>query len=58
CSGKWVNPATGLMETRDYAWSNGGYNFDNIGASMISVFVVATLDNWQDIFYNSMNTYE
>jgi len=37
----WRNPETGF----------GGWNFDNVGASLLTLFEIATGDSWEDIMW-------
>ena len=37
-------------------WRNNKFNFDNFGEAMISVFIISTGDNWQDIMYVAMDS--
>ncbi len=42
--------------TIDRAWQNSYYNFDNVGNGMLTLFVVATIDNPMDIIgYQTMD---
>eukprot|EP00755_Sulcionema_specki_P036080 Sspe_Gene.22096::Locus_8356_Transcript_1_1_Confidence_1.000_Length_6454::g.22096::m.22096/K04854/CACNA1G; voltage-dependent calcium channel T type alpha-1G len=43
-------PVTAQME-----WSNKYFNFDNVGAAMLSLFVMAVGDGWADVMYNGMD---
>ena len=36
-------------------WRNNKFNFDNFADAMVSVFVISTGDNWQDIMYVAMD---
>ncbi|XRA96305.1 voltage-dependent calcium channel T type alpha-1G [Pycnococcus provasolii] len=36
-------------------WKNRAYNFDNLWNAMISLFVVATMDNWLDIAFDAVD---
>ncbi|CAM9617209.1 unnamed protein product, partial [Heterosigma akashiwo] len=41
CSGTWLNPDTGLNETREYEWDNPSIlHFDSFGYAMLSSWVV------------------
>lgn len=42
--------------TRPRVWERMPFHFDNFGASMTSVFVVAVGDGWSSIMYNAMDT--
>ena len=35
-------------------WRNNKFNFDNFAEAMLSVFIISTGDNWQDIMYVAM----
>ena len=37
-------------------WRNNKFNFDNFAEAMVSVFVISTGDNWQDIMYVAMDS--
>ena len=37
-------------------WRNNKFNFDNFGEAMMSVFIISTGDNWQDIMYAAMDS--
>lgn len=47
CTGEYVNPGTGSLEPR--LWGNARYNFDNIGSSLLSLFVTVTGDGYSQI---------
>ena len=36
-------------------WRNNKFNFDNFAEAMLSVFIISTGDNWQDIMYVAMD---
>ncbi|CAM9490330.1 unnamed protein product [Ectocarpus fasciculatus] len=57
CSGVWVNPATGLPETRDFEWNNYVYHFDSIGPAVLSAMIVTTLDGWVEIYHHATDAY-
>ncbi|CAN0102719.1 unnamed protein product [Ectocarpus sp. 12 AP-2014] len=57
CSGDWVNPATGLQETRDFEWKNYVYHFDSIGPAILSAMIVTTLDGWVEIYHHATDAY-
>ncbi|CAN0273646.1 unnamed protein product, partial [Ectocarpus sp. 13 AM-2016] len=57
CSGDWVNPATGLPETRDFEWKNYVYHFDSIGPAILSAMIVTTLDGWVEIYHHATDAY-
>lgn len=43
-------------QTINRAWQNSYYNFDNVGNGMLTLFVVATIDNPMDIIgYQTMD---
>lgn len=35
-------------------WKTRDYNFDNLGSAMITLFALATLEDWPDTMYNTM----
>jgi len=37
-------------------WQSNRFNFDNIGQAMITIFIISTGDNWQDIMYVAMDS--
>ncbi|CAM9140740.1 unnamed protein product, partial [Hapterophycus canaliculatus] len=57
CTGAWVNPDTGLEETRDFEWKNYVYHFDSIGPALLSSMIVTTLDGWVEIYHEATNAY-
>ncbi|CAM9416805.1 unnamed protein product, partial [Scytosiphon promiscuus] len=57
CTGDWVNPETGLAETRDFEWKNYVYHFDSIGPALLSSMIVTTLDGWVEIYQEATNAY-
>jgi len=36
-------------------WKNQNYNFDNLGQSLMSLFVIASIDGWVDIMYSGVD---
>jgi len=48
CVGSYVN-ANGMTVLR--TWMTNPYNFDNLGAALKTMFVVATLDGWESIMW-------
>lgn len=37
-------------------WMTYDYNFDSVPTAMITMFSLATLENWPDIMYNTINS--
>ncbi|CAL6315060.1 unnamed protein product [Bathycoccus prasinos] len=37
-------------------WRANRFNFDNIGQAIITIFIISTGDNWQDIMYVAMDS--
>ena len=37
-------------------WRPNRFNFDNIGQAIITIFIISTGDNWQDIMYVAMDS--
>ena len=52
CTGTFTNPTTGREEPR--VWANAYYNFNNIGAAMLSLFVIATGDGYSQIVVDGL----
>mmetsp|Transcript_34901 Transcript_34901/g.44517 ORF Transcript_34901/g.44517 Transcript_34901/m.44517 type:complete len:638 (-) Transcript_34901:342-2255(-) len=52
CSGTWVDPDTGLEETRDYEWSRGYFHFDNLFAAMWSLWLFMSMEDWVDLMWS------
>lgn len=36
-------------------WKNQDYNFDNLGQSLMALFVIASIDGWVDIMYSGVD---
>lgn len=36
-------------------WKTQDYNFDSVPTAMITLFALATLENWPDTMYNTIN---
>merc|ERR1711871_1821964 len=53
CVGMYRAP-DGTVQPR--VWKNDDWHFDNIGWSCLTLFTMATLDNWQMVMYNGMDT--
>ncbi|CUG88426.1 voltage-gated ion channel protein, putative [Bodo saltans] len=39
-----------------YTWENTGFNFDNLGQALLSLFVVSSLEKWQDVLFAAMDS--
>jgi hypothetical protein len=37
-------------------WKTRDYNFDNLGRALITLFALATLEDWPDTMYNVINS--
>jgi len=48
CVGSYVNSNGATVER---SWETSDYNFDNLGAALKTMFVVATLDGWESIMW-------
>ena len=46
CAGDYVN-SQGILTSR--VWSNPPFSFDNVGAGIMTLFEVATLEGWLDV---------
>jgi len=54
CSGTWLNPDTGLNETREYEWDNPSIlHFDSFGYAMLSSWVVINTEGWADLLWRT-----
>ena len=47
CCGSFVDEATGELSVKQ--WTRSYYNFDHIGQSLVSLFVVSTREGWTTI---------
>lgn len=50
----YIEPSTGVVEKRD--WRNSEYHFDNVAASMLTLFEVSTLEMWPDYMYRAIDS--
>ena len=52
----YVNNTKWVCERRGGEWKKFDSNFDDISSSMITLFIVASLEGWPDIMYQAIDT--
>merc|ERR1712023_229650 len=50
-----VGTCTVEDESVECEWSNSDFNFDNIGWSMVTLFVIGTLDDWTEQMWDGID---
>nr|AWJ68256.1 putative voltage-dependent calcium channel 4 [Hirudo verbana] len=56
CKGEYIEYTGNSFEALNREWSRFDFNFDNIGASLLTLFVVQTRSGWPDILKNAMDS--
>merc|ERR1719487_413229 len=54
CTGTYVDEHTNVVMTR--VWKNADFNFDNIFNALYTMFVIATLDDWQHVMWQAIDS--
>jgi len=54
CTGSYVDSHD--LQAYRRVWRNADFNFDNIFNALYTMFVIATLDDWQTIMYRAIDS--
>jgi len=54
CTGSFKDPRTQATVPR--VWGNADFNFDNFGVALYTMFVIATLDDWQVVMWQAVDS--